>query len=441
MVQGNGEDTNRSWIWTRRWLTVAPAMLLLWVIGQIDKTHISLIIADRNFLQELSLTGSQHATELGGLMSTFFIGYGIAIFLWGFLVDRFGPRACAVAGTLLWGAVLLMSSRVGDINHYLAIRFLLGLAEGNLWPVCNALTNRWFPAREHSRIQAFWIAGSTLGTAAGVPLVTALMLASGWRGALAALAVVSMTPILFFAFFTNWPRQSRSLSRTELDEIEQGRKPITTASLHFGELFKSRAFWLVAVCQFVSATMIYTIIQWVPSYFTRYHQMPFPQMAARLTLGFVIATLLTFVIGWIADHTMQRALTGAWTCAAFALLVIPAALLFPLDWSAVALTSLTCCAASTAALNGALMQALVRPEAIARGTGLYVGVGNLSSAIGPALFGWLIQQLNGEYWAGFVFLSILGCLGIVTYVMLHRMAQRVALVAVADISRERAAVS
>ena len=78
---------------TRRWLLVAPALLLLWIIGQIDKTHISLIIADHAFLTELSLEG--HHPELGGLMSAFFVGYGIAIFGWGFLVDRFGPRRCA----------------------------------------------------------------------------------------------------------------------------------------------------------------------------------------------------------------------------------------------------------------------------------------------------------------------------------------------------------
>src|SRR5450756_3126380 len=74
---------------TRRWLLVAPALLLLWITGQVDKTHHSLIVADRPFLQELGLAG--HNPELGGLMSAFFVGYGVSIFAWGFLVDRFGP--------------------------------------------------------------------------------------------------------------------------------------------------------------------------------------------------------------------------------------------------------------------------------------------------------------------------------------------------------------
>jgi MFS family permease len=88
--------------WSRRWFLVAPTLLFLWIIAQIDKTNVSLFIADAKFLKELNLTG--HNAGLGGLMSTFFIGYGVSIFARGFLVDRFGPRLCAMAGILGWDA-------------------------------------------------------------------------------------------------------------------------------------------------------------------------------------------------------------------------------------------------------------------------------------------------------------------------------------------------
>ncbi len=152
-----GSAGSATWLPSRRWLLVAPALLFLWIIAQIDKTNVSLVIADPTFLRELNVAG--HNTELGGLMSSFFVGYGVSIFIWGFLVDRFGPRKCVIAGILGWAVTLFLSSRAGGIKEYLLIRFFLGAAEGNLWPVCNALTNRWFPVREHSRVQAFWITG------------------------------------------------------------------------------------------------------------------------------------------------------------------------------------------------------------------------------------------------------------------------------------------
>src|SRR5579863_5031505 len=232
----------RSWLLTRRWLLVASAMLFLWIIAQIDKTNVSLIIADTRFLRELNLVG--HNAELGGLMSTFFIGYGVSIFAWGFLVDRFGPRICAMAGILAWGCTLFLSSRAHGIQELLWIRLVLGVAEGNLWPVCNALTNRWFPIREHSRVQAFWITGSTLGTAVGVPVVTVLMLASGWRGTLAALSLVSLLPIALFYFVKDWPREQKGINPNELRDIENNRKVAETVEpLSFRELLKSTPFW------------------------------------------------------------------------------------------------------------------------------------------------------------------------------------------------------
>jgi sugar phosphate permease len=411
-----------NWLRSRRWLLVAPTLLFVWIIAQIDKTNVSLIIADSRFLKELNLAG--HNAELGGLMSTFFIGYGISIFAWGFLVDRFGPRLCAMAGILGWGCTLFLSSKAHGIQELLWIRFVLGVAEGNLWPVCNALTNRWFPVREHSRVQAFWITGSTLGTAIGVPLVTALILSSGWRGTLASLSLVSLLPVVLFYFVADWPRKSKGIREQELRNIESDRKsPSHIEPLSFSELLKSAPFWLVTVAQFASATTIYTLVQWIPSYLTTFRHVPFKDMGGWITIGYVLATVLTLLVGYLADRTMQRALTGAWVSVAFVLLIIPAQMLSTTG-SALLLSTLIFVASSTGALNGALMHTMVRPEAIARGTGVYAGIGMLSSAVGPWLFGMLISELAGHYWGGFVFLAVLNTVGAIAYFTLHRLSAR-----------------
>jgi sugar phosphate permease len=417
----------RNWLISRRWFFVAPTLLFLWIIAQIDKTNVSLIIADAKFLKELNLAG--HNAELGGLMSTFFIGYGVSIFGWGFLVDRFGPRLCALGGILGWGCALFLSSKAHGIQELLWIRLVLGVAEGNLWPVCNALTNRWFPVREHSRVQAFWITGSTLGTAIGIPVVTALILSSGWRGTLASLSLVSLLPAVLFYFVADWPRKSKGIGEQELRDIETGRQspaaqPLSAGPMSFSQVLKSAPFWLVTVAHFVSATTIYTLVQWIPSYLTTFRHVPFKDMGRWITLGYVLATVLTLLVGYLADRTMQRALAGACVSVTFVLLIIPAQMLSTTA-SALLLSTLIFVASSTAALNGALMQTMVRPEAIARGTGVYAGIGMLSSAIGPWLFGMLISALAGQYWGGFAFLAGLNTIGAITYLTLYRLSAKV----------------
>lgn len=428
MTQGIGTVENRKLWETRRWLVVAPFLLLFWIIGQFDKANISLVIADPSFLQELNLVGRH--TELGGLMSVFFFGYGAAIFAWGFLVDRFGPRLCLMVGSTCWGIAMFLMSQATTLEGLLVARFLLGAAEGNMWPVSNALTNRWFPAREHSRAQSFWLTGATLGTAIAIPIVTALMLASNWRGMMVALAVISLVPIILFSFVANRPAAQKRLDPRELEEIAgDQKKTVAVERLSFRELLQSRSFWLITGGMIVSTTTVFTLIQWIPSFLVSERQLPFATMSRWITVGYVIATALMIVAGSIADRTMERARTAAWTGILFAVMVVPGALLLPPIASAVFLATLIGGGAVSAALNGALLHSMVRPEAIARGTGIYTGVGTFISALGPAVFGRLIQALDGAYWGGFLFLGVANLAGAACYFALHRVSARARLAA------------
>ena len=87
------------------------------------------------------------------------------------------------------------------------------------------------------------------------------------------------------------------------------------------------------------------------------------------------------------------------------------------------------------------MQTLVRPEAIARGTGVYAGIGMFSSAVGPALFGALIGYLGGKYWGGFLFLGLLNAVGAVSYFSLHRVWRRSRQAAVSGLDNQRSYLS
>lgn len=428
------------WFLQRRWLIVATSLLLWWIIGQFDKINISLVIADPKFLEELSLRGRYG--ELGGLMSTFFLGYGISIFLWGFLVDRFGPRTCLMIGTVGWGVAMFFMSRAATLEGLLVARFLLGVAEGNMWPVSNALTNRWFPAREHSRAQAFWLTGSTFGTAIGVPIVTLLMQGGGWRGMIAWMAVISLIPLLNFAFIANRPQAQKGLKARELAEIEADQKSAAVVvRSSFGELLRTPAFWLMTFCMAVAVPTMFTVIQWIPSFVVSQRGLTRESMSRWLTVGYLLATVGTVLVGYIADRTMRRALTAAASCLTLSILIVPAALLLPPAASAVALAALTAIPCGIAALNGALLHSMVRPEAVARGTGVYGGIGTIVSSIGPWAFGKLIGFLDGEYWGGFIFLAVLNALGAVAYLILHRLSRQSTHVATARIPVNSPAVA
>ena len=264
-----------------------------------------------------------------------------------------------------------------------------------------------------------------IGTAVGVPIITVLMLASNWRSMIAVLAAFSFIPLLNFAFIANRPSEQKGLSPQELSEIEGHQKKVAAVvKMNFRDLLKSSSFWLITLCMMIAVTTMYTLIQWTPSFVITQHSLTRQSMSGWLTVGYVIATVGTILVGYIGDRTMQRARTAAGTCLFLTVAVLPITMLLPPIPGTILLGSLIMVPVGIAALNGALLHAMVQPEAIARGTGIYSGVGSIISAIGPWAFGKLIGVLDGEYWGGFLFLAALNALGAICYMALHRQGAR-----------------
>src|SRR5271154_6119491 len=96
-----------------RWWLMAPILLTFVVINQIDKSNVSVLIADAKFASDLGATQSASHTQLGFISSAFFYGYGISLMIWGFVVDRIGPRESALIGVLGWAVTSLWCGSAG----------------------------------------------------------------------------------------------------------------------------------------------------------------------------------------------------------------------------------------------------------------------------------------------------------------------------------------
>jgi MFS family permease len=55
------------------------------------------------------------------------------------------------------GVFAVLSGLVQNFTQLLIVRFLLGVAEGGIWPAILVLISHWFPARERARAYGFWM--------------------------------------------------------------------------------------------------------------------------------------------------------------------------------------------------------------------------------------------------------------------------------------------
>lgn len=410
-----------------RWSFVAPTLFLLVVVNQLDKTNIAVVVADRSFLSDMALAGQP--ARIGLLSTIFFFGYGAGLLGWGFVVDRLGPRRSAMLGVSGWALTTMWCAVARGIHELYLARFVLGLAEGCIWPVCNTYSGRWFPVREHGRIQSVWVNGNQVGIALGLPVVTALISIGGWRTVfwvLGAGSVLLLEPVLWF-LAPDDPASSPYASEEERRYIVDHR---ASAGIRAGLFRKLRPllthseFWMVTVCQAGTVATLFGLASWIPTYLTQARGVPFDALKGWVALSYVLPIGVALGMGYFADRTLRPAMVGAGTSAVVAVMVFASVTVFSTVASVLLLVTALAAPMIYGAMNASIMQGLAAPEQIGRATGLFVGGGNLIGGLAPAMIGYLIGMFGGRYLAAFGFVSAANLALVLLYVLIDRKATR-----------------
>ena len=112
------------------------------------------------------------------------IAMGLGSFVWGTLSDRIGTRAVAVAGGLLLGLGLVLSSQVQALWQLnLTFGVMVGFAVGAFYAPLTSTATKWFTARRGLAV-GLVSSGIGVGILAIAPLARALITAWDWRVAL-----------------------------------------------------------------------------------------------------------------------------------------------------------------------------------------------------------------------------------------------------------------
>ena len=376
---------------TLRWLTVVVLMMLV-IVGYFDRISIAVLFNDTDFQTAMG-TGFNPAL-LGGLMTVFFLTYGISSLFMSFTGDRFGPRNMLIAGSLIWGVLMVAMGRASSYASMFVSRILLGLFEGPQFSWILKVVSTSFPSRELGRANAIWLLGSPLGSAIGFPLIIGLVAAFGWRQAfylLAALSIVLMAPLIFVVLRPNAgtaaPRETRA--------------PMTVASIwRDSRLFlRSRDFWLLTIFDCGELIYLWGLNSWLPTYLQRVRHFDLQHLGLYSSLPFVMLFFGEILSGILSDRMARKAyllligLAGAAVLLYIATLVdaaTTAALLIALSSGFFGL-----CVPATYVLT----TRIVPPSVIASGTGVINGIANTVGALAPFAMG-LVISATGSFDAG-----------------------------------------
>jgi sugar phosphate permease len=414
-IEGDGGPAQRE-----RWLRIIPIALLMYTISFINRTNISLA------LPAISRDLHLNAGEAGQVAGIFFWGYLLLQIPGSYIAERWSAKWLIAIMLAAWGLCAIGCGLARDWQELVVMRFLLGLAEGSVYPATLVLLSHWFPRGERARANGFWNLCLPMAVIFSSPLSGLLLDHWNWRVMLIASGVVPFVwLVLWVLFVDDSPRTARWISPAERDYLERvlgGEKQSAAAerrSSYLQTLLQPQVLLMVAIyfCFiFGSIGMVF----WLPTVLAKAGSSSNLVVSALYVVPFIVGAIAMVANALHSDRWRERRVHAAIPLlggGAFLLVAIASYGLSPL------LAYIFLCL-SGVGLFGPLgpfwsIPSETLPKDVAGpAMGLINAVGSLGGYFGPLAVGTL-EKRSGSFGPAFAMLAVALLLGGVLAFLLH----------------------
>jgi len=241
----------------QRWLRIIPVAFIMYTIAFVDRTNVSLA------LPSMSHDLHMDPTQAGDAVGVFFWGYMLLQIPGGHLAQRWSAKRFVSILLVLWGASSMACGLVQTGRQFWIMRFVLGVAEGGVWPATLVLLAHWFPRAERARANAYWMLCLPLSLVVSSPFSGWILGRWGWRVLLISEGVLPfLWLVIWWGMIDDHPAQARWISALERDDL------VNTLSRESAELetIPSMTF-LRALLKYLRALLRPQVIVMVGIYF------------------------------------------------------------------------------------------------------------------------------------------------------------------------------
>lgn len=393
-------------------------LFLTLLVAYLDRVNVSVLMADNSFLTDMGIKGQ--LVQMGLLMTSFLVAYGLSNVITGPIGDWLGPRKAMSISILFWVIAVSFGAMSSTFAIMLLSRVILGVGEGMHWPMQSTFVKNWFPPHERGKANSVWLLGLMVGPAVAMPAFTAVIGEWGWRFSFWGLAVLGLVPLALIWFVTaDRPRESKYISKEELTYLEaelekesQAEKSTHTASVkeRLKIIVTDYRFWLLTLCYFAIACVFWGVMAWLPSYLKVARGFSWTQMGAFSALPYVLGGISVLVFGHLSDKLGRQAPFLMVSQFGTALFIYLGAVATDNFVSAILISLGIASVACGLPAAWSLLQKIIPADSVGTGAGVMNGVSNGCSAFSPVLIGFFIS-ITGSYMGGLMFLVGVGILG------------------------------
>jgi len=242
-------------------------------------------------------------TTKGMVLSSFFVGYLLAMLPGGWLSSRYGGRIVLGIALVLWSLFTLVTPVAAGISlaALLITRAGMGLGEAATFPATMNLFARWLPPAERTRAVAFNLTGIPVGTVFGLSVAGLVVTNFGWPAVFYLFGAAGLVfAVAWFALVHARPAAHPTIGDPERALLEGCVDTVRDAAVAtpWRALFAEPAVWALIVNHFCSNWLLYLMLTWLPSYFRDIQHLSIARSG-----WFAVGPWLTmFVVANLAAH-------------------------------------------------------------------------------------------------------------------------------------------
>jgi MFS transporter, ACS family, tartrate transporter len=350
------------------------------------------------------------AATYGMAAGAFFWGYFLFEVPSNIILEKVGARIWIARIMVTWGLLSGATAFCAGPWSFLAMRFLLGLAEAGLFPGIILFFTYWFPDWHRARIVSGFMVALPLAVATGAPISTALLELNGFLGVAGWrwMFIFEAVPTVLVGFFlllcvTDRPHLAVWLSDEErswlISTLDTERRLVEAKrKVSLWESFWNPKVLLLTLNYFGIVAASLGMLLFLPQ-IVKQLGLTNMQVGWVTMIPYLCGALAMLVWGWVSDRMAERRWNLFCGCMVAATGLVIAAQTVGTAW---ALLGISIAAIGFYGSKGpfwAIPSMFLTGTAAASGIAWINSVGNLGGFFGPTVVGWA-KDYSGSFAGG-----------------------------------------
>ncbi len=278
----------------RRWIIVA-IIFFITVFSYVDRQVVSIL--KPILKEEFSLDDSGYAL----IINFFTVCYALMYPVSGWLVDRFSARKVMFWGVITWSLSSIGSGLARALFPFVFFRSVLGLAEPTTYPAAIKVVTKWFSGRLRATANSISVAGGTIGSVIGPPLIAWLVISFSWHAAFIIPGIIGLVVALIWILVYREPPRG-FVQDTISSEGDNSKSPAFT----WGQLWSRKSLWGIVLIRFTTDPVWYFILFWLPGFLMEESGLSLSQLGMVGWIPFMAASLGGIASSAWSDWMVRR---------------------------------------------------------------------------------------------------------------------------------------